>query len=216
LVTEVGEGCSSCKKTSTGRRRPPSWSSAPPDPKATTSAARADKTTRRHGRASQGRAAGAGSGRRPIGNGGGGHGDLLEDGEAAPQTTAEHTTDFRQSTISPAARFPIGVPDPQQLPLGVTCPPHQASAAEAGLVHLCVWWKAVREDALRCWYWRWHRGRTGRAAGARGGLASGLRRLPWYRRRPGPPRWPDERLEADPTSNRRVLAVLTFLRSPVA
>jgi hypothetical protein len=126
-----------------GGRRP---GAAPPHSKATTSAARADKTTRRHGRASQGRAAGAGRGRRPIGNGGGGHGDLLEDGEAAPQTTAAHTTDFRQSTINPAARFPIGVPDPQQLPLGVTCPPHQASAAEAGLVHLCVWWKAVRED----------------------------------------------------------------------
>jgi hypothetical protein len=70
--------------------------------------------------------------------------------------------------------------------------------------------------ALRCWYWRWHRGRTGCAAGARGGLASGLRRLPWYRRRPGSPPWPDARLEADPTANRRVLAVLTFLRSPVA
>ena len=54
----------------------------PSDSKATISAARADKTTRRHGRASQGRAEGAGSGRRPIGNGGGGHGDLLEDGEA--------------------------------------------------------------------------------------------------------------------------------------
>jgi hypothetical protein len=74
---------------------PGGWARAADGPsRATTSAARADNTTRRHGRASQGRAAGAGSGRDPIGNGGG-HGDLLEDGEAAPQTTAEHTTDPR-------------------------------------------------------------------------------------------------------------------------
>jgi hypothetical protein len=41
----------------------------------------------------------------PFG-GGGGHGDLLENREAAAQTRAEHTTASRQSTSRPAARFP--------------------------------------------------------------------------------------------------------------
>ena len=41
----------------------------------------------------------------PFG-GGGGHGDLLENREAAAQTRADHTTAFRQSTRRPAARFP--------------------------------------------------------------------------------------------------------------
>jgi hypothetical protein len=48
-------------------------------------------------------AAGWAARRRSIG---GGHGDLLENGEAAAQTRAEHTTGFRQSTSRPAARFP--------------------------------------------------------------------------------------------------------------
>ena len=49
-----------------------------------------------------------------LGDDGGGHGDLLEDGEAAPQPghRTQSMTDCSQSTIGPVARFPIGMPDP--------------------------------------------------------------------------------------------------------
>jgi hypothetical protein len=53
-----------------------------------------------------------------------------------PRQNTRQTSGSQPSARPPDS--PIGVPDPQQLPLGVTCPPHQASAAEAGLVHLWV------------------------------------------------------------------------------
>src|SRR5215216_1391637 len=59
------------------------------------------------------------------------HGDLLQDGEAAPQTTAERTTDSEQSTISLAARFPSGVPDPQRTATRRRLLTAPGSAAEA-------------------------------------------------------------------------------------
>jgi hypothetical protein len=93
------------------------------------------------------------------------------------------------------------VPDPQQLPLGATCPAHQASAAEAGL-GTWEWWMAVRED--RCQALALAARQTGRAADAPGGVGFKCGWLPWSRRRPRPPRWPEERLDATKSSDSRL------------
>src|SRR5215211_185994 len=79
LSGRVGSGCWSCTMTSTGNQVPGADASGLPQA----------------GPADDGRI-----------SGGGGHGDLLENGEAAAQTRAEHTTEFRRSTSGPAARFP--------------------------------------------------------------------------------------------------------------
>jgi hypothetical protein len=78
LGGRVGSGCSSCTKTSRGTR--------------------CQGRTRRGCRRLVGR-------RWPIG--GGGHGDLLEDGRLQLKPGPNmHATDLRQSTSGPAARFP--------------------------------------------------------------------------------------------------------------
>jgi hypothetical protein len=55
-------------------------------------------------------------------------------GSTSTRHRAPSTTDCSQSTIGPVARFPIGVPNRviRCRRSGVTCPPHQASAAQAG------------------------------------------------------------------------------------
>jgi hypothetical protein len=58
--------------------------------------------------------------------------DLNQDRENERERESDR---LKSVTIGPVARFPVGMPDPiSRCRSGVTCPPHQASAAEAGFV----------------------------------------------------------------------------------
>jgi hypothetical protein len=106
--------------------------------------------TRCQGRTRRRVAAGWAARRRPIG--GGGHGDLLENREAAAQTRAEHTTESRQSTRSCRASGrprPHGVvrsraPNPRSWPCGGCRPCGWISGLDAG------GWPAPAAAVARC------------------------------------------------------------------